>query len=110
MLEVLNPATEEVVERLEPATEGDTDAAVARANLARIALTLTTRDPGAMEDDDSSGFAATIRDALSVLGTILTWTAAVAIVATPFVLLSGLAALGVRRARRRAEERLLEQA
>jgi acyl-CoA reductase-like NAD-dependent aldehyde dehydrogenase len=31
MLEVLNPATEEVVERLEPATEGDADAAVARA-------------------------------------------------------------------------------
>src|SRR5918995_108406 len=31
MLEVLNPATEEVVERLEPATEGDTDRAVARA-------------------------------------------------------------------------------
>ena len=31
MLEVLNPATEEVVERLEPATEVDADAAVARA-------------------------------------------------------------------------------
>src|SRR5919199_1829754 len=31
MLEVLNPATEEVVESLEPATEGDVDAAVARA-------------------------------------------------------------------------------
>ena len=31
MLEVLNPATEEVVERLQPATEADADAAVARA-------------------------------------------------------------------------------
>jgi acyl-CoA reductase-like NAD-dependent aldehyde dehydrogenase len=31
MLEVLNPATEEVVERLEPATEDDANAAVARA-------------------------------------------------------------------------------
>src|ERR687894_704344 len=31
MLEVLNPATEEVVEKLEPATEEDADAAVARA-------------------------------------------------------------------------------
>src|SRR5918911_814165 len=31
MLKVLNPATEEVVERLEPATEGEADAAVARA-------------------------------------------------------------------------------
>ena len=34
MLEVLNPATEEVVERLEPATEVDADAAVARAKKA----------------------------------------------------------------------------
>src|SRR5918997_3485357 len=34
MLEVLNPATEEVVERLEPATEEDADAAVARAKAA----------------------------------------------------------------------------
>ncbi len=34
MLEVLNPATEEVVERLEPATEADADAAVARAKRA----------------------------------------------------------------------------
>src|ERR687889_1638944 len=31
MLEVLNPATEEVVERLEPATEGETDRVIARA-------------------------------------------------------------------------------
>jgi acyl-CoA reductase-like NAD-dependent aldehyde dehydrogenase len=31
MLEVLNPATEEVVESLEPATEDDTDAAIAHA-------------------------------------------------------------------------------
>src|SRR5215208_2077491 len=34
MLEVLNPATEEVVEKLEPATEEDADAAVARAKRA----------------------------------------------------------------------------
>src|SRR5215218_5496392 len=34
MLEVLNPATEEVVERLEPATEEDAGAAVARAKAA----------------------------------------------------------------------------
>ena len=34
MLEVLNPATEEVVERLEPATEEDADAAIARAKKA----------------------------------------------------------------------------
>src|SRR3712207_7633069 len=31
MLEILNPATEEVVESLEPAAEGDADAAIARA-------------------------------------------------------------------------------
>ena len=34
MLEILNPATEEVVERLEAADEGDADAAVARAKAA----------------------------------------------------------------------------
>ena len=34
MLEVINPATEEVLERLEPATAGDADAAVARAKAA----------------------------------------------------------------------------
>ena len=34
MLEILNPATEEVVERLEPATAQDADAAVARAKAA----------------------------------------------------------------------------
>ena len=34
MLEVINPATEEVLERLEPATSGDADAAVARAKAA----------------------------------------------------------------------------
>ncbi len=34
MLEVLNPATEEVLENLEPATAGDADAAVARAKAA----------------------------------------------------------------------------
>ena len=34
MLEVLNPATEEVLEKLQPATVGDTDAAVARAKAA----------------------------------------------------------------------------
>ena len=34
MLEILNPATEEVVERLEPATAEDADAAVARAKKA----------------------------------------------------------------------------
>ena len=34
MLEVLNPATEEVLEKLEPATTGDTDAAIARAKAA----------------------------------------------------------------------------
>ncbi|HEV2091970.1 MAG TPA: aldehyde dehydrogenase family protein [Rubrobacter sp.] len=34
MLEILNPATEEVVERIEPATASDADAAVARAKKA----------------------------------------------------------------------------
>ena len=34
MLEVINPATEQVLKELEPATAGDADAAVARAKAA----------------------------------------------------------------------------
>src|SRR5918912_1490164 len=57
MLEILNPATEEVVERLEPATEGDADAAVARAREAFPAW----RD---LEPDDRSRLLRRLADAL----------------------------------------------
>src|ERR671913_1129361 len=57
MLEVLNPATEEVVERLEPATEGDADAAVARAREAHPAWR-------ALEPADRSRLLRRLADAL----------------------------------------------
>src|SRR5215212_1395651 len=57
MLEVLNPATEEVVERLEPATEDDADASVARAREAFPAW----RD---VQPDDRSRLLRRLADAL----------------------------------------------
>jgi acyl-CoA reductase-like NAD-dependent aldehyde dehydrogenase len=59
MLEVLNPATEEVVERLEQATEDDTDAAIARAKKAFPKW----RD---VEPDDRSRLLRRLADALDV--------------------------------------------
>src|SRR5215211_1407767 len=80
MLEILNPATEEVVERLEPATEGDADAAVARARDVFPAW----RD---VQPDDrsrllrrlgdaipvSGGVDVTFREPLGVVGLIVPW-------------------------------------
>src|ERR687898_2417687 len=57
MLEVLTPATEEVVERLEPATEGDADVAIARARDAFPAW----RD---LQPDDRSRLLRRLADAL----------------------------------------------
>jgi betaine-aldehyde dehydrogenase len=57
MLEVLNPATEEVVESLEPATADDADAAIARAREAFLAW----RD---VQPDDRSRLLRRLADAL----------------------------------------------
>src|SRR5829696_8142333 len=57
MLEVLNPATEEVVECLEPASEDDADAAIARARAAFPAW----RD---VQPDDRSRLLRRLADAL----------------------------------------------
>ncbi|CAN5690541.1 aldehyde dehydrogenase family protein [soil metagenome] len=57
MLEVINPATEDVLERLEPATENDADAAVARAKEAFPAWR-------AMEPADRSRLLRRLADAL----------------------------------------------
>ncbi|HSK85712.1 MAG TPA: aldehyde dehydrogenase family protein, partial [Rubrobacter sp.] len=57
MLEVLNPATEEVVESLDPATEDDADAAIARAREAFPAW----RD---VQPDDRSRLLRRLADAL----------------------------------------------
>src|ERR671913_349151 len=77
MLEVINPATEEVVERLEPATEEDADAAVARAKKAFPAW----RDVGPSDRSRllgdtipvSGGVNVTFREPLGVVGLIVPW-------------------------------------
>ena len=63
MLEVLNPATEEVVESLEPATEDDADAAIARAG--------KPSRRGDVQPDDRSRLLRRLADALD--GNRRTW-------------------------------------
>jgi hypothetical protein len=82
-----------------------------RAATARVALTLTTREEAqpvapAPEED---GFGATLRDALSVLAAILTWTLAALIVASPLLVLAALLLIAARMRRRAEERRLLER-
>jgi hypothetical protein len=78
-----------------------------RAATARVALTLTTRDEAQpMPPPRPGNFEQTLRDALSVLGTAMTWLVAGLIVLSPAVLLGVVAAL-LLRLRRRAEERRL---
>lgn len=80
---------------------------VRRGRLARVALTLTTRDAAPAPPAEPGKFEQTLRDALSLLGTIVTWLLAGLIVAAPFLLLAVLAVALERRRRRVAEERLL---
>ena len=87
-------------------------ATIKRGRFSRVSLTLTTRDdaqappapspPGRFED--------TLRDAVSVLGTIVGWLLYGLIVASPFLALALAAALLDRRRRRRGELGLLERA
>jgi hypothetical protein len=93
------------------AREGGRAQTKRRAATARVALTLTTREqvappPPPAED---SGVGATLKDALGVLATVLTWTLASLIVASPALVLLALLVVAVRM-RRRAEERRLLQA
>jgi hypothetical protein len=78
------------------------------ARLARISLTLTTRGEGgrAAPPGDAER---TLRDALGAVKTVAVWMLAALIVAAPFVAVGVLAALAVRRLRRRSAERLLER-
>ena len=80
---------------------------VRRGRLARISLALTTREAPPAPPQAPGKFEQTLRDALSVLGTIVTWLVAGLIVAAPFLLLAALAVALERRRRRAAEERLL---
>ena len=81
-----------------------------RGRLAQVSLTLTTREGAQPVAPSEPGrFEQTLRDALGVLGALVTWLLAGLIVAGPFLALAvGTVALE-RRRRRRADRRLLEQ-
>ena len=81
-----------------------------RGSLARVALTLTTReDAKPVVPDEPGYFERTIRDAAGALEKIGAWIVAGAIVGGPFLLLLGLLALAARSHRRRGAERLLDR-
>ncbi len=86
------------------------DETVRRARLATVSLTLTTRNPEELAPKPRGELEQTLRDAVSVLGTILTWLLAALIVAAPFLALAAAGVALERARRRRAERRLLENA
>jgi hypothetical protein len=79
-------------------------------SLARISLTLTTREGAEPVPSRPGYFERTLRDAFSVVGKAIAWTLYVLVVAAPFLALALLVALAERARRRRADERLLERA
>lgn len=85
-------------------------ATLRRGRLARVALTLTTRE-GAVAKPDPPGYVErTLRDALSAVSRVVAWTLYVLIVLSPFVAIAVLALVLERIRRRRLEERLLSSA
>jgi len=93
------------------AARGARGATLRQGRLATVGLTLTTREGAELQPPPPPGrFEQTLRDALTVLATLLTWLVAAAIVAGPFVLLLLGAVAFERRRRRRADERLLDAA
>lgn len=86
------------------------DAILERGNLARISLTLTTRDAPNSPPDRPGYVERTLEDAVDVLGKVVAWGLYVLIVASPFLLVAAVALPLERRRRRRAEQRLLERA
>ena len=83
---------------------------VRRASLARVALTLTTReDVKPVEPKNPGYFEQTIRDAAASLEKVGAWTVAGAIVGGPFLLLLAVLGLAARSRRRRSDQRLLDR-
>jgi Domain of unknown function (DUF4349) len=83
---------------------------VRRASLARVALTLTTRDElKPVEPKNPGYFEQTIRDAAASLEKVGAWIVAGAIVGGPFLLLLGAVWLAARSRRRRSDQRLLDR-
>jgi Domain of unknown function (DUF4349) len=96
--------------RTRDARQAGRSATKQRAATARVALTLTTRDEAQPAPPPPEGrFERTLRDALSVLGAVLTWLLAGLIVLSPVVALGLLAAVLLRLRRRAEERRLLER-
>ena len=88
---------------------GGRQATERRGRLATVSLTLTTREQGELQPPAPPGrFEDTLRDAVRILATLLTWLLAAVIVAGPFALVLLGALVVDRRRRRRADERLLE--
>jgi Domain of unknown function (DUF4349) len=82
-----------------------------RGSLARVGLTLTTRDEGqALPPKPPGDFEQTLRDAVGALEQVVAWALAALIVASPFLALLALLVAFEARRRRRAEERLLQRA
>jgi len=79
-----------------------------QAALARVTLVLSTFE--AANDVEPGGLEGTLRDAGGILLAELALLLYVLIVGAPLALLALLAFLGIRLARRRADERLLERA
>ena len=83
---------------------------VRRGSLARVSLTLTTRDEATpVEPDEPGYFEQTVRDAAGALEKLGAWIVAGAIVGGPFLLLLGLLGFTARTRRRRSDERLLDR-
>jgi hypothetical protein len=86
------------------------DATVQRGNLARVALTLTTRDAPEGPPAQPGYVERTLEDAVDALGKVVAWALYVLIVASPLVLLAAILLPLERRRRRRADQHLLERA
>lgn len=82
-----------------------------RGRLARVALTLTTRDEsGVVPPAPPGDFEQTLRDAFGALEQLVAWVLAALIVTSPFLALTALLVVLEARRRRRSEERLLQRA
>ena len=82
-----------------------------RGRLARVALTLTTRDEsGVVPPTPPGDFEQTLRDAFGALEQLVAWVLAALIVTSPFLAVTALLVVLEARRRRRSEERLLQRA
>jgi len=99
-------ATRESLERAQRAQR----ATQKRARLAKVSLTLTTRDAATATKTDPPGrIERALNDAGSVLVREVAWAIYLLVIAAPILLIAGLLVAGVRLARRRSDRVLLER-